>query len=181
MDLVGGGSVINGAYPVMCPVSPVTCQVSNVTCNFYYKYFLFCLLFGLIGGFSRWRICYQLGLPLSSFNPNQNKPRSCKTCKGRGRGDTCPCNMYQGLWNFFLNTKLHFCDFECWIFSCVLFGGFCILLFVMRFICINNFTQFVNHLCIFQQHKIWIYTNCLYLKLTLITHQLLSPLNILIP
>ena len=44
---------------VSCQVSGVRCQVSGVTCHF----FLFLYFFWQIGGASRWRVCYQRGLP----------------------------------------------------------------------------------------------------------------------
>ena len=42
---------------VSCHMSRVTCHVSGVTCNYYYLFFL------QSGEASRWRICYQWGLP----------------------------------------------------------------------------------------------------------------------
>ena len=57
---------------VMCHVSPVTCHVSAVTCIIFFLVYL--LIFyvpkkifwkknGHSGGASRWRVCYQRGLP----------------------------------------------------------------------------------------------------------------------
>ena len=43
--------------------SGVTCQVSHVTCHVSHFFFFFLLLLFLIGGASRWRICYQRSLP----------------------------------------------------------------------------------------------------------------------
>ena len=50
--------------PVTCHVSHVTCHVSPVTCH---MSFVFCL-FLQIGGTSRWRVCYQRGLPCLIFH-----------------------------------------------------------------------------------------------------------------
>ena len=51
---------------VRCHMSSVRCQVSGVTI-FYFFYLLFIYLFFLYllksGGASRWRVCYQRGLP----------------------------------------------------------------------------------------------------------------------
>ena len=44
---------------VICHISPVTCHVSYVTCNFLYNE----KKSGQSGGASRWRVCYQRGLP----------------------------------------------------------------------------------------------------------------------
>ena len=43
---------------VTCQVSPVACHVSGVTCLFFCS-----LFFGQSGEASRWRVCYQRGLP----------------------------------------------------------------------------------------------------------------------
>ena len=53
VELVGGGSVINGAYP-----------------------FYFIKIFGQSGGASRWRVCYQRGLPRLVFEDNTIQPPS---------------------------------------------------------------------------------------------------------
>ena len=45
---------------VTCHMSGVRCQVSGVTCNFFF-------LFSESGGTSRWRVCYQWGLPRLVF------------------------------------------------------------------------------------------------------------------
>ena len=47
---------------VTCHVSPVTCHMSHVSCH---VSFFFCLRkkIGQSGGASRWRVCYQRGLP----------------------------------------------------------------------------------------------------------------------
>ena len=60
-------------------LSPVTCHLSPVTCNFFfyiYIFFFFTFLYiyifsfkqiGKTGGPSRWRVCYQWGLPRLVF------------------------------------------------------------------------------------------------------------------
>ena len=45
---------------VMCHVSCVRCQVSHVMCHAWHFFFFF---FRQSGGASRWRVCYQRGLP----------------------------------------------------------------------------------------------------------------------
>ena len=60
---------------VMCHVSCVTCHVSRVTCHmskyiFFSLHFFFFLSLKQIkqsGGASRWRVCYQRGLPRLVF------------------------------------------------------------------------------------------------------------------
>ena len=65
---------------VMCHVSRVTCHPSPVTCQ---KYYLNILIkkkkhsknIGQSGGASRWRVCYQRGLPrLVDKNMHKEKP-----------------------------------------------------------------------------------------------------------
>ena len=51
-----------------CHMSGVRCQVSRVTCLFFFFFFFF---FGQKVGASRWRVCYQRGLPRLVFNPEQ--------------------------------------------------------------------------------------------------------------
>ena len=50
---------------VTCHVSPVTCHLSRVTCHMPKKNYIFLSLtrIGQSGGASRWRVCYQQGLP----------------------------------------------------------------------------------------------------------------------
>ena len=59
---------------VTCHVSPVTCHLSPVTCKkiifqhfnslfLIFKFFLRKQKIGQSGGASRWRVCYQRGLP----------------------------------------------------------------------------------------------------------------------
>ena len=59
---------------VTCHVSDVTCHVSPVTCHLSHVRFFFILKKTLLsGGASRWRVCYQRGLPrlvLSAFPPS---------------------------------------------------------------------------------------------------------------
>ena len=53
--------------PTMCHMSGVTCHESRVRCQvshvktFFFFFFSFSFLQS--GGASRWRVCYQLGLP----------------------------------------------------------------------------------------------------------------------
>ena len=55
--------------PTMCHISHVKCHVSDVTCH---SFFLL-LFFGQSGGASRWRVCYQRGLPSQFFSPKVDK------------------------------------------------------------------------------------------------------------
>ena len=62
----------------MCHVSHVTCHLSRVTCRMSF-FFLFSSSFFLIlkkigqgGGASRWRVCYQRGLPRLVLDVNTN-------------------------------------------------------------------------------------------------------------
>ena len=49
---------------ITCPLSPVTCHVSYVMCHMLqYFLFFFSYFFGQSGEASRWRVCYQRGLP----------------------------------------------------------------------------------------------------------------------
>ena len=56
---------------VRCQVSVVLCQVSHVRCHMScvkkIHIFLLFSFFGQCGGVSRWRVCYQRGLPLLVF------------------------------------------------------------------------------------------------------------------
>ena len=54
---------------VTCHVSRVMCHVSHVTCNFN---FFFLQNFLQSGGASRWRVCYQQGLPRLVFRSLRN-------------------------------------------------------------------------------------------------------------
>ena len=47
---------------VTCQVSRVRCHVSHVTCHINFN-LLFIYFFGQSGEASRWRVCYQRGLP----------------------------------------------------------------------------------------------------------------------
>ena len=49
--------------PQTCHMSCVTCHVSRVTCQNFFLHFLYVKENGLSGGASRWRVCYQRGLP----------------------------------------------------------------------------------------------------------------------
>ena len=89
---------------VTCQVSHVRCHLSGVMCHFFSSFFLllfFLSFFGQSGGASRWRVCYQQGLPrlvflwlkLSLFikisiNGITNKQ------KGKGKNKPCwrPCS-----------------------------------------------------------------------------------------
>ena len=60
--------------PQTCHVSHVTCHVSRVTCHLSHVIFLFYIYIfflrkkiGQSGGASRWRVCYQRGLPRLVF------------------------------------------------------------------------------------------------------------------
>ena len=52
---------------VTCHVSNVTCHMSRVTCPIFFFFFFF----GKSGGASRWRVCYQRGLPRLVLNWTQ--------------------------------------------------------------------------------------------------------------
>ena len=73
---------------VTCHMSRVTCYVSNFMCHiscvmyhlYIYIYIYFCLKnCGPIGEVSRWRVCYQRGLPrLVNSLSHDLPPESCK-------------------------------------------------------------------------------------------------------
>ena len=48
---------------VMCHVSRVTCHVSRVNCHMSFFFFFIVKKIWQSGGASRWRVCYQRGLP----------------------------------------------------------------------------------------------------------------------
>ena len=75
---------------VMCQVSPVTCHLSPVTCHLsHVKKTLFHIKkkkkysvtkVGQSGGASRWRVCYQRGLPRLVFDKTELFPRPDTLC-----------------------------------------------------------------------------------------------------
>ena len=48
---------------VMCHVSHITCHMSPVTCHLYFFYFFYLKFFLQSVAASRWRVCYQQGIP----------------------------------------------------------------------------------------------------------------------
>ena len=52
---------------VMCHMSYGMCQVAKVMCHNFFSYFNFLFIFLQSGGASRWRVCYQRGLPRLVF------------------------------------------------------------------------------------------------------------------
>ena len=77
---------------VMCHVSPVMCHMSPVTCHFFCIRKISFTKIGQSGGASRWRVCYQRGLPrlvlldMSQWgNRVAWRPWHCLSGKGHGK------------------------------------------------------------------------------------------------
>ena len=81
---------------VMCQVSHVTCHISGVTCHmscvtchmsqFFFLFYLFIyLFFGQSGEASRWRVCYQRGLPRLVFSNMDLCARMTKSTLAKGQ------------------------------------------------------------------------------------------------
>ena len=64
-------TLLENIYPppsVTCHVWRVTCHMSCVTCHIIYIYMYFVWEWGQSGEASRWRVCYQRGLPRLAYN-----------------------------------------------------------------------------------------------------------------